>query len=145
MSRPYKGDVSVTDCWAKLQGDPDAFLIDVRTNAEWAYVGLPLTPQGARQPLLVEWQRFPSMTVEPDAFVEQVRGAVEAAGGSTASPLYFLCRSGVRSMGSAAAMTAAGFANCFNVEGGFEGPPDEEGHRGRVAGWKAEGLPWAQK
>ena len=27
---------------------------------------------------------------------------------------------------------------------GFEGPLDEERHRGCVEGWKAEGLPWAQ-
>ncbi len=48
-------------------------------------------------------------------------------------------------MASASALTDLGFANCFNVLDGFEGPPDEEGHRGQIAGWKAAGLPWRQK
>lgn len=144
MSRPYEGDVSVEECWSALTQDRQAFLIDVRTSAEWNYVGFPLVPEGARAPLFAEWQGYPSMTVDP-SFTARVRGAVEAAGGSAQSPLYFLCRSGARSMGSAAAMTEAGFAHCFNIVDGFEGPADEEGHRGRVRGWKAAGLPWVQK
>ena len=144
MSGPYKGDVSVAECWSAVTADPDAFLVDVRTAAEWTYVGVPLAPPGARQPVLLEWQSYPSMRVDP-AFVGTLSERVRAAGGSESSPLFFLCRSGARSAASAAAMTAAGFANCFNVRHGFEGPPDGEGHRGTAAGWKAEGLPWAQR
>lgn len=144
MSRPYEGDVSVTDCWNELARNPDAFLVDVRTNAEWAYVGFPLVPEGARAPIFAQWQSFPSMQIDPD-FAARVASAVETAGGTKDSPLYFLCRSGARSMGSAAAMTQAGFAHCFNILAGFEGPPDEDGHRGRTSGWKAENLPWVQK
>ena len=48
-------------------------------------------------------------------------------------------------MASAAALTAAGYENCFNVLDGFEGPLDESGHRGSRGGWKAEGLPWVQR
>ena len=144
MSRPYEGDVSVQECWSQLAGDPETFLIDVRTTAEWTYVGFPLVPDGARPPIFAEWQTYPSMSVDA-SFAGRVRSAIEAAGGTTRSPLFFLCRSGARSMGSAAAMTADGFEHCFNIVAGFEGPPDGEGHRGREAGWKAEGLPWAQK
>ena len=43
------------------------------------------------------------------------------------------------------AIKAAGFPHAFNVADGFEGPVDAEGHRGHVAGWKAEGLPWRQR
>jgi len=39
----------------------------------------------------------------------------------------------------------AGFPRAFNVADGFEGPVDQEGHRGTVAGWKADGLPWRQR
>ena len=60
------------------------------------------------------------------------------------APLYFLCRSGIRSKAAAIAMAEAGFTACFNVAGGFEGPPDDRGHRGGSSGWKAEGLPWRQ-
>lgn len=144
MSRPYEGDVSVSDCWSDLSQNPQAFLVDVRTSAEWNFVGFPIAPESANPPIFAEWQSYPTMSVD-SGFVEKVATAVEQAGGSKDSPLYFLCRSGVRSMSSAAALTAAGFTRCFNVEGGFEGPPDAEGHRGQVVGWKAAGLPWAQK
>lgn len=134
----------MTECWNELGRNPDAFLIDVRTTAEWTYVGFPVVPNGAQMPIFAQWQSFPSMQVDPD-FAMRVASAVEAAGGSKESPLYFLCRSGARSMGSAAAMTEAGFKHCYNILAGFEGPPDAEGHRGRVGGWKAENLPWVQK
>ena len=59
--------------------------------------------------------------------------------------IYFLCRSGVRSLAAADAAREAGFPNVYNVADGFEGPPDGAGHRGVISGWKAAGLPWRQK
>ena len=144
MSSSYGGDVSVGECWEALRDDPDCFLVDVRTSAEWNFVGFPDSPEGRRAPVFAEWQSFPSMAVDP-GFVRRLSEAVKAAGGSEESRLFFLCRSGARSMASAAAMTGAGFSRCFNVSDGFEGPTDEDGHRGTVAGWKAAGLPWVQK
>lgn len=144
MSRSYQGDVSPDECWKVLSEDGNAFLIDVRTSAEWNFVGFPLAPEGRPAPLFAEWQVYPTMAVDAD-FPARVGSAVEAAGGSRDSKLFFLCRSGVRSMASAAAMTAAGFAHCFNIVDGFEGPPNAEGHRGETAGWKAAELPWRQK
>ena len=47
----YAGDVSPTEAWAALQQDPRAVLVDVRTHAEWSYVGLPdLRSLGPRSP-----------------------------------------------------------------------------------------------
>ncbi|WAJ27753.1 rhodanese-like domain-containing protein [Antarcticirhabdus aurantiaca] len=144
MAEGYKGDVDVRTCWQALAGEPDSFLVDVRTHAEWSYVGLPDLQAIGRAPVLIEWQSYPSMAVAPD-FAERLAEAVTQAGGSTQSSLYFLCRSGVRSIAGAVAATRAGFANSYNVLDGFEGPPDEEAHRGRLAGWKAAGLPWSQR
>lgn len=144
MNTDYEADVSVQDCWQTLEARADGFLIDVRTSAEWNFVGLPQTPAGAGPVILAEWQTYPTMQVDR-AFAERVAETVRARGGTEQSPLFFLCRSGARSMGSAAALTAAGFAHCYNVADGFEGPPDAQGHRGTVAGWKAAGLPWTQK
>ena len=45
---------------------------------------------------------------------------------------------------TAAALTEAGFENCYNVAEGFEGDKDASGHRGTVGGWKHAGLPWVQ-
>ena len=135
----YAGDVSPEAAWTALASDSDARLVDVRTTAEWAYVGLPdLGPLG-KAPVMVEWKRFPSMTTNP-GFAE----AVAAAGVSKGAALYFLCRSGVRSRDAAVAMTALGYGPCFNVATGFEGDRDAAGHRGTLGGWKVDGLPWRQ-
>lgn len=143
MDDRYRGDVTAPACWSALSQTADAVLVDVRTSAEWAYVGLPLLASIGKSVVLAEWQSFPSMGVDPD-FAPKLAGRLEAAGIDRTAPIYFLCRSGVRSIAGAVAMTEIGFENCFNVLNGFEGPPDEEGHRGRKAGWKAEGLPWSQ-
>ena len=133
-------NISPTETWRALSEDPQAQMVDVRTDAEWAYVGFPdLTPIGKRI-VPVSWQVFPSMQVNP-AFVEELR----VAGFLPEHRIFFLCRSGVRSLHAATAAIAAGFPYSYNIADGFEGPPDEDGHRGTVAGWKVEGLPWRQR
>lgn len=135
----YAGDVTPAVAW-KILGDlKDAILIDVRTRAEWNYVGVPDLAGLDKKPGLVEWQVFPSMQVNPD-FV----GALSEALADKDVPLLFLCRSGVRSVAAAKAMAAAGYSTCLNVADGFEGPLDAQGKRGATRGWKAAGLPWRQ-
>jgi rhodanese-related sulfurtransferase len=132
-------NVTPKQSFAALAADGKAQLVDVRTDAEWQYVGIPdLRPLG-KQAVLVSWQYFPSGNVNA-SFVEELRDA----GLEPSQPLYFLCRSGVRSAAAARAAAAAGFATVYNVADGFEGPPDARGHRGQVAGWKADDLPWRQ-
>ena len=140
----YAGDLTVQQCWDLLDQDADAFIIDVRTMAEWAYVGLPQLTGNMQPILLQQWQVFPEMMVDGN-FVAQLQDKLQAAGANTESKLCFLCRSGVRSLAAAEAMSAAGFANSFNISGGFEGDLDSDGHRGGRNGWKAEGLPWQQR
>ena len=132
-------DVSPTEAWAALQ-EGDARLVDVRTTAEWSYVGLPDLAEAGQEPVLIQWQVFPTGQPNPD-FVAQMQDA----GLSPEQRIYFLCRSGVRSRAAAEAARAAGFGQVFNVADGFEGPHDGEGHRGGIAGWKAAGLPWRQR
>jgi rhodanese-related sulfurtransferase len=135
----YAGDVSPTTAWKMLSERKDALLIDVRTRAEWNYVGLPDLASLDKKPALLEWQVFPSMQQNPE-FVASLSGAVT----DKDAPMLFLCRSGVRSAAAAKAMTAAGYSSCFNVADGFEGPLDAQAKRGAAAGWKAAGLPWRQ-
>ncbi len=125
--------------WDLLQADPRAVLVDVRTTAEWAYVGAPDLSALGRQPIRLDWQQFPTMALNP-GFV----AALSAAVPDPATPITFLCRSGVRSLAAAEAMAAAGYTHCFNITGGFEGMPDAHKHRGTVDGWKVAGLPWVQ-
>ena len=133
----YAGDVTPTEAYAAVTGSDDAVLVDVRTRAEWAYVGVPQL-DSQRRPLFVEWQRYPDGSVN-DAFVDELR----AAGVGEGTSIYFVCRSGVRSIAAAEAATAAGLGPAYNVLEGFEGPHDADGHRAG-AGWKVAGLPWKQ-
>lgn len=135
----YAGDIAPTEAMKLLADRNDAVLVDVRTRAEWNYVGLPDLESVGRKPALVEWQVFPAMQVNPD-FVSTLTGALP----DKATPLLFLCRSGVRSAAAAKAMTAAGYETCLNVTDGFEGPLDSAARRGTTRGWKASGLPWRQ-
>ncbi|GAB4147092.1 MAG: rhodanese-like domain-containing protein [Sphingomonadales bacterium] len=135
----YAGDIGPLEAWRILEADSHSVLIDVRTDAEWSFVGVPdLSPVG-RQPLLLSWQVFPSMARNPE-----FEAALAGAAPDPARPMLFLCRSGARSAAAAAAMTAAGYSHCYNIAGGFEGDRDATGHRGTVNGWKVDGLPWIQ-
>src|SRR5882672_11147102 len=135
----YAGDVTPSTAWKILRERKDAVLIDVRTRAEWNYVGLPDLDTLAKKPALLEWQVFPSMQPNPE-FVAALSGALA----DKQAPLLFLCRSGARSAAAAKAMTAAGYSTCFNVADGFEGPLDAQAKRGAAGGWKAAGLAWRQ-
>lgn len=142
-SPDYAGDIECSDAWALLENDPAAQLIDVRTMAEWNFVGLPDLTAVGRRVLTVEWQCYPSMDVNPD-FVARTAELLAGEGAGPDSPLLFLCRSGARSRAAAIAMTRAGCTAAYNVACGFEGDPDAERHRGMRNGWKASGLPWRQ-
>lgn len=133
----YAGDVTPSEAFAAVTQGEGAVLVDVRTRAEWAYVGVPQLDSQHR-PVLVEWQQYPDGALN-ESFVDELRAAEIAEG----TPIYFLCRSGVRSIAAAEAATAAGLGPAYNVVEGFEGPHDPAGHR-TVAGWKNAGLPWKQ-
>ena len=139
----YAGDVSAVDAWRDLQTTADAALIDVRTAAEWAFVGLPALDAIGKAPLLVAWNEFPSGAQVPD-FAGRLMAALAEAEIGPDAPLYFLCRSGARSRSAAIVATAAGCRRAYNIEQGFEGALDADRHRATSGSWKAEGLPWAQ-
>lgn len=136
-------DVPVEEAWAHLSQDESAVLIDVRTRAEWTFVGLPDLSGIGKRVLTVEWQTYPESDVNA-GFAERLTQALDAAGATKDTELLFICRSGARSRMAAEAMTRAGYRQCKNVADGFEGPLDADRHRGQVAGWKAAGLAWVQ-
>jgi rhodanese-related sulfurtransferase len=133
-------NVAPTQAWEVLQADENAQLVDVRTDVEWNFVGLPDLNAAGKEPILIPWQVYPTMQRNP-SFEDNLH----AAGLTPDQPVYFICRTGGRSMAAAQAAEAAGFPHVFNVADGFEGPPDAAGHRGTTAGWKASDLPWRQR
>ncbi len=136
-------DVPVDETWARLTADKGAVLVDVRTRAEWTFVGLPDLSTLNKRVMTIEWQTFPDNRIDPE-FVEKLNKLLEGAGVAKDAEVFFVCRSGARSRSAAAAMADAGYTRCRNVAEGFEGPLDADQRRGQVAGWKAAGLPWRQ-
>jgi rhodanese-related sulfurtransferase len=139
----YAGDVSAKVAWDGLAKAGDAALVDVRSRAEWAYVGVPVLAEIGKSPILIEWDEFPSGRVVPD-FVGRLDAELQEHGMGKDATLFFICRSGNRSRKAAIAATAAGYRRCYNLEDGFEGRLGPNRHRGTAGSWKAEELPWAQ-
>ncbi|MEM9222846.1 MAG: rhodanese-like domain-containing protein [Pseudomonadota bacterium] len=132
-------EATAVEAFSALKDAKNAILVDVRTRAEWSFVGLPDLSEIGAEPILTEWQTFPTMAINAD-FGE----ALERAVPDKTTAVYFLCRSGVRSLAAAREMSARGYKHVFNVADGFEGPADDQGHRSNISGWRAAGLPWRQ-
>lgn len=135
----YAGDVTSVEAMEILKTDEQAVLLDVRTDAEWNFVGRPDLSALGKDPVLISWQTFPGMAPN-GAFVDAVRRQIPEKGAT----ILLLCRSGQRSKNAAIALTEAGYADCRNISDGFEGPKDDAGHRNTVSGWRASDLPWQQ-
>ena len=138
-------ELTPQECYDLLTKLPSSALTDVRTHAEHSFVGVPDITELGRPFWPVEWVSFPEMRPTAD-FVDRL---VSLAGGSLPDRLFFICRSGARSLAAAHAVaeTMQGWGrpmHCTNVAEGFEGDLDAKGHRGSRNGWKARGLPWRQ-
>ena len=88
----YAGDVTPGEAWQILADDTDAALVDVRTNAEWNFVGVPELSSLSKEPTLISWQRFPDMSQNQEFASELARAGVPSL-----APALFICRSGARS------------------------------------------------
>ncbi len=119
--------------WSLLQQNSAAVLVDVRTQMEHAYVGHPL---GA---VHIPWKEAPNWEINQN-FVSDVSKIVP----SRETPILLLCRSGQRSLAAARALEDAGYQHLVNIVDGFEGPLDDNNHRGNIGGWRFCFLPWQQ-
>lgn len=139
LSDAYAGDVSPQEAWDVLADDPQAQIVDVRTQPEWTFSGAPNLGSLNKPTHMISWKLYPTMEVN-DQFISRL----EATFTDKSVPLYFLCKTGGRSLDAAIAATKAGYKTCYNIENGFEGDRDSDGHRGKLNGWKATNLPWEQ-
>ncbi len=139
MSQSYAGDVLPQEAWDILQRDGAAQLIDVRTEPEWAFVGLPDLTSLQKEVLCLSWQVYPMMQINETFAQDLARCEFRQE-----QTLLFICRSGVRSRHAAIALTDLGYQRCYNVAEGFEGDRGNDFHRAGIGGWKHAGLPWTQ-
>lgn len=135
----YKGDIEPQEAFDTLSQEENSFLVDVRTIPEWSFVGLPNLDEINKEVITISWLQYPNMEVNPE-FIEQLTNAIK----NKDSKIFFICKVGGRSMSAANIAATQGFNNCFNIIGGFEGDQNEDGHRGKINGWKASNLPWIQ-
>ena len=139
-SAGYAGDISAQEAWQMLATLPDAQLVDVRSEAEWVFVGLPGLESLGKQVHTIAYRTFPGMEANP-RFLEHLQAQLP----NRAASVLFLCKTGGRSAEAAQLATQLGYTQAFNVAGGFEGEANEQRQRGCINGWKAEGLPWTQR
>ena len=132
MGLPYAGALTPQEAYALMQQHAKARLVDVRTRAEWDWVGR--VPNAVE----VEFLSYPG-NVPNDSFVEELEQKV-----AKDALVLFLCRSGGRSHNAAGFAAEAGFSQAYNVLEGFEGDRDANGQRNKIGGWRAAGLPWVQ-
>lgn len=116
-----------------LAAHPEALLIDCRSEIEFFYVGHSV---GA---IHVAWHEAPDWEVNPDFAREVLRES-----GDRERPILLICRSGKRTLDAARALEHDGFTKVINVLFGFEGELDEKFQRGKLNGWRHDGLPWEQ-
>ena len=132
MGLPYGGALLPTEAHQLWREAPGATIVDVRTRAEWDYVGrIP----GAVE---IELLSYPGNRPNPE-FLATLQQQVKKD-----APVMFICRSGGRSHNAALLAMQAGYVQSYNVLEGFEGDKDAEGHRGVLGGWRKAGLPWVQ-
>ena len=136
----HAGELSARESWQQLHANEQAVLLDVRTQAEWQFVGKPDLSSMPNRLVCLSWRYYPGMEVNHH-FIAQCQ---EQCAAESDTMLLFLCRSGARSREAAITMAQAGFRSCYNIHDGFEGICDASGHRGTCSGWKAAQLPWRQ-
>ncbi len=132
LGLPYAGALTPAEAHELMQHHSGAALVDVRTCAEWDWVG--------RVPHAIEVEIMSYPGNRPNAaFIDELEKKVPKD-----ALVMFLCRSGGRSHNAAGFATQAGYGNCYNVLEGFEGDRDDSGQRNKTGGWRAAGLPWVQ-
>ena len=122
----------------RLNENPEAVLIDVRTSAEHKYVGFP------ENSILIPWFDEPDLNSDPSAFCKAVNNHLSDRSDILSTELILICRSGFRSNEALKCLQINGFTCVSHVASGFEGDLDENDHRGNLNGWRNDGMPWSQ-
>ena len=117
----------------EMAKNPTSYLIDVRSIAEYVFVGHPEMAYNIPSSF---WSEEEQGFLTNDNFVEDLTSRFKKN-----DVLIFLCRSGGRSLSAAKKMVGAGYSKVFNLTQGFEGRKDENGYR-TIEGWKNSGVPY---
>ena len=139
---------------AELLLDPGVIMIDVRSQAEVAFVGLPqrvtVNLPYMTMPILGGYNPEKAsygLEINPDFRNEFIHFAASREMDMD-TPIVVICRSGSRSAKAADIIYKMGYTNVYSVIDGFEGDKAKDGPSAGlrvVNGWKNAGLPWSYK
>ena len=137
----YAGDITPEEAWKLLSDNPEAVLVDGRTDAEWRFVGVPDLSSLRRDVVYIEWNTTDGK--HNDNFVAELLEQIAVAGSddrgrwsSCVAPV--IARSAPpRSRPRRASPRPT---TCWTAS---KATSTSDGHRGGT-GWRAIGLPWKQ-
>jgi rhodanese-related sulfurtransferase len=148
VNKPHKGkDATPIVAYIMLLKDPGhSFLVDVRTQPEYQFLGHP--ERAYNIPV-----RFWSGKLGEKDYIEvdnpDFGKDLLARFNPKTDTLFFMCRSGSRSVVAADEAVKAGWPEdkVFSIMGGFEGDKitfKKSAYYGqrKLGGWRNEGLPW---
>ncbi len=133
----YLIDLTPKQGYDRLQKNKDILFLDIRSYAEYKFVGHPIGT------VLLPWIDEPDWTVNPQ-FCQLVGELVASRTKPLDTEIILICRSGQRSMDAGMALINKGFNNVSHIDTGFEGDLDDKNQRGNLNGWRYDGLPWEQ-
>ena len=134
----YKRNLLPKMAVERLQNNPQALFVDVRSKAEYKYVGFP------ENSILIPWIDDPDWEPNPEAFSDLVMQELDGRENLSDTEIILICRSGFRSNEALKCLENKGFTQVSHVASGFEGDLDENDHRGNLNGWRHDGMPWSQ-
>ena len=134
----YKRNLLPKMAVEKLQNNPQALFVDVRSKAEYKYVGFP------ENSILIPWIDDPDWEPNPVAFSDSVMQELDGRENLLNTEIILICRSGYRSNEALKCLENKGFTQVSHIASGFEGDLDENDHRGNLNGWRHDGMPWSQ-
>ena len=134
----YKRNLLPKMAVERLQSNSQALFVDVRSKAEYKYVGYP------ENSILIPWIDDPDWEPNPEAFSDLVMQELDGRENLLNTEIILICRSGFRSNEALKCLENKGFTQVSHVASGFEGDLDENDHRGNLNGWRHDGMPWSQ-
>ncbi|MEK6734589.1 MAG: rhodanese-like domain-containing protein [Pseudomonadota bacterium] len=132
------GNIPSHQCWEALK-EANTALIDVRCEEEWKQDGLPDLSSMDKEAKQITWIHFSPFVHSNNNFIAQLENEIEDKN----TKVFFICKSGGRSMQAANAALEAGYLNCFNISDGFLGNMfDQNLENLNQNGWVHNNLPW---
>ena len=112
-------NIKAIDAFDFLSKKVNSHLIDTRSDIEWKSTGIPDLSSINKETNLINWGPVLDQT-----FFEQYKTFLLTSFNQNDS-LFFICRSGSRSLMAAQFAIEFGFKNCFNIYVGFYNENDQ--------------------